>query len=112
MIEAGKLRPIVVMGPRRLRLLPNVPAADEVGLENAHAYTWGGFFLPAGTPPPVVKRLQAEFEKILTSKDVTEHVAFSGVEFDIKTGNELMEFIRSEQTKWGNLVKTAGIKPE
>ena len=60
----------------------------------------------------MVKRLQAEFEKILTSKDLTEHVAFSGVEFDIKSGNELTVFIRSEQTKWGNLVKTAGIKSE
>lgn len=112
MIEAGKLRPIVVMGPRRLRLLPTVPSVDEVGLENAHAYTWGAFFLPAGTPPPVIKRLQAELEKILTSKDVTEHIAFSGVEFDIKSGNELADFIRSEQTKWGNLVKAAGIRTD
>lgn len=112
MIEAGRLRPIVVMGPRRLRLLPNVPAADEVGLENVHAYTSGGFFVPAGTPLPVVKRLQAEFEKILTSKDLTDHVAFAGVDFDIKTGNELTDFIRSEQTKWGNLVKAAGIKSD
>ena len=112
MIEAGKLRPIVVMGPRRLRLLPNVPSADEVGLENAHSYTWGAFFLPAGTPSPVVKRLRAEFEKILTSKELTEHVAFSGVEFDIKSGSELVEFIRSEQTKWGNVVRAAGIKPD
>jgi len=112
MIEAGKLRPIVVMGPRRLRALPNVPAAEEVGLANAHAYTWGGFFLPAGTPPAVVHRLQAEFERILTSKDLTDHVAFAGVDFDIKTGNDLTDFIRNEQAKWRNVVAIAGIKPE
>ena len=110
MIEAGKLRAIAVMGPRRLRLLPAVPSVDEVGLENAHAYTWGAFFVAAGTPPPVMKRLQSEFEKILTNKDLIGHVAFSGVEFDLKTGTALADFIRSEQTKWGNLVRTAGIR--
>ena len=112
MIEAGNLRALAVMGPRRLRLLPTVPSVDEVGLEKAYAYTWGAFFVAAGTPPLVIKRLQAEFERILTHKDLTEHIAFSGVEFDPKTGNALVEFIRSEQTKWGNLVKSAGIKSE
>ena len=112
MIEAGKLRPLVVMGPKRLRLLPNVPSVDEVGLANMYAYTWGGFFVPKGTPPAVVTRLKSEIGKIVSSPDVAGHVAFSGVEFEVRSGNDLTEFIRNEQMKWGNLVKAAGVKAE
>jgi len=112
MIEASKLRPLVVMGPKRLRLLPNVPSVDEAGLANMYAYTWGGFFVPKGTPPAVMTRLNFEIGKILSSLDVSGHVAFSGVEFDIRSGDDLTEFIRNEQMKWGNLVKAADVKAE
>jgi tripartite-type tricarboxylate transporter receptor subunit TctC len=112
MIDAGRLRALAVTGPRRLELLPGVPAVDEVGLPNMHAYTWGGYFVPAGTPPAVMGRLKAEFQSIMSSPDVTGHLAFSGVEFDVAGTNEPIEFIRSEQEKWGALVRAAGIKAE
>jgi tripartite-type tricarboxylate transporter receptor subunit TctC len=112
MIDAGKLQAFAVMGPKRLSLLPKVPTVDEVGLANAYAYTWGGFFVPAGTPPSVMSRLKSELQKILSSPDVTGHLAFSGVEFDVAGTDDLTGFIRSEQAKWGDLVRKAGMKSE
>ena len=112
LIDAGKLRALVVMGPKRLRLLPSVPSVDEVGLANLYAYTWGGFFVPKGIPPAVTTRLRAELEKIASNPDIRDHIGFSGLDFEIRTGSDLMEFIRTEQTKWGNLVRAAGIKAD
>ena len=112
MIEAGKLRALVVMGPKRLRSLPTVPSVDEVGMPDMYAYTWGGVFLPKGTPQPVAIRLQSELQRIAASADIRDHSAFSGMDFEVKTGSDLIEFIRAEQTKWGNLVKVAGVKVE
>lgn len=112
LIEAGKLRALVVMGPKRLRLLPNVPCIDEIGLANAYAYTWGGFFVPKGTPLAVATRLRVELEKIGNSSDIRDHIGFSGVEFEVRSGNDFIDFIRAEQVKWGYLVKAAGIRTD
>lgn len=112
MIEAGKVRALAIMGPKRLRLVPDVPSVDEVGLANMYAYTWGGIFVPKATPQSIALRLKNTIEKIASSPDLTNHVAYAGLEFDVRTGSDLTAFIGAEQIKWGNLIKAAGLKPE
>jgi tripartite-type tricarboxylate transporter receptor subunit TctC len=68
--------------------------------------------VPKGTPLAVATRLRVELEKIGNSSDIRDHIGFSGVEFEVRSGNDFIDFIRAEQVKWGYLVKAAGIRTD
>lgn len=111
-VKAGKLRALGVSSAKRVPLLPEVPTIAESALPGFETGTWYGVVAPAGTPRPVVEKLNREVLRILALPDVQERLAAQGLE---PAGNSPADFsvmIRSEIAKYAKIVKAAGIKAE
>jgi tripartite-type tricarboxylate transporter receptor subunit TctC len=111
-VEQGKLKAIAVTSTRRLPNLPNVPTIDESGVKGYESLSWSGIVAPAGTPRPVIMRLNAAIERILATEDVRGRFASLGVEAVGGPPEAFAAHIRAESEKWGRLVKTAHITLE
>jgi tripartite-type tricarboxylate transporter receptor subunit TctC len=111
-ITAGKLRVLAAASPQRHRLLPDIPSFAELGLPKMDIALWYGIAAPAGTPPPIVQRLNAELARILDMPDIRKSLADQGADIKIGTPDDFAAFMREEQARWGAVVKQAGIKPE
>jgi tripartite-type tricarboxylate transporter receptor subunit TctC len=109
MVAAGRVRALAVTGPRRHRLLPEVPTVAEVGLAAAEATSWGAVMAPAGTPDAVVARLNAVVREALAVPAVQERLAAAGADAVSSTPAELAAAMRSETEKWGRVVREARI---
>jgi len=108
-IQGGRVRALAVTGTRRARLLPEVPTMAEIGLPDAQATSWGAVMAPAGTPAPIIERLNAESRAALALPAVQERLAAAGAEAVSSTPAELATFIRTETEKWGRVVREARI---
>ena len=111
-IKQGKLRPIAVGGTKRIAALPDVPTVAESGLPGFETSQWYGILAPAGTPDAIVKKLNTELNRILKSPEVVERMTADGSVPQGSTPEEFAKFIASEQKRWGQVVKTANIKPD
>jgi tripartite-type tricarboxylate transporter receptor subunit TctC len=111
-IQEGKLRGLAVLADKRVAGLPDVPTMAEAGVPNQEADTLTGIVVPAGTPPEIVALLHREVAKILAMPDVKEKLATLGFIAIANTPAEFAARLKSEFAKWGNVIKTAGIKPE
>jgi len=110
-IKSGKLRPLGVTAGRRSRLLPELPTIAEGGLPGYDAAGWYGLLAPAGTPPEIVRRLNAEVTRILRQPDVVERLSGQGADPVGNAPEAFTAFIRAEIEKWAKLVKAAGMTP-
>jgi tripartite-type tricarboxylate transporter receptor subunit TctC len=111
-IRNGKLRAIAVTGPKRSIAVPEVPTFAESGLAGYDASSWNGILVPAGTPRPIVDKLNAEIVKIMHTPGVLDRLAADG---PIAIGNspeEFASYIKAEQVKWSKVVREANIKVE
>jgi tripartite-type tricarboxylate transporter receptor subunit TctC len=109
-IKAGRLRALAFTGPRRSRVMPDVPTVAEF-YPDFVMVQWYGLFAPAGTPEAVVARLRAETNKTLELPDVKEKLSSAGgVEPWITTPEEFTAEMRSEFATYGKLVKDLGAK--
>lgn len=110
-IKAGRLRPLGVTTPQRTPTLPDVPpVADTIpGFDVA---SWQGLFLPAGTSPAIVTKLNAEVRRIFTLPEVRERIAATGADIATTTPEEFVDYIRSELVKWEKVVKASGARVE
>ena len=111
-IKAGKLRPIAVAAPKRIASLPNVPTFAEVGVPGFDVASWQAVFAPAGTPKPIVQRLNADIAKILKMPDVVARLEELGIDPAAGPPEQLGEDQKSEIAKWAKVVKAANIKPD
>jgi tripartite-type tricarboxylate transporter receptor subunit TctC len=111
-IAAGQLRGIAVAAAVRSPALPNVPTAAESGLPGFEAVQYYGLAAPAGTPQPVVERLNKELQAILKSDDVKKHMLDLGSEPAPGTPADYAANIRTEEGKWAALIKKLGLKIE
>jgi tripartite-type tricarboxylate transporter receptor subunit TctC len=109
-IASGKFRAIAVTAPKRIESLPDVPTIAELGFPGFDAATWSGLVAPAGTPQPIVDRLNAEVNKALKTKDMQQKLRDEGSTPLGGTPKQFAEFLRSEHAKWGAAVRDAGIK--
>jgi tripartite-type tricarboxylate transporter receptor subunit TctC len=108
-IEQGKLRALAVTGPQRLPGMPNVPTLDEAGVKGYESLSWSGIVAPAGTPRPIIMKLNAAIDRILKTDDVKKRLAGLGTEAVGGPPEAFTRHIRTESEKWGRLVKTANI---
>ena len=111
-IRAGKVRPIAVSSAKRHPMLPDVPTIAESGvpgLERFEATSWQGLFAPAGMPPAVLAKLNAEVVKAMDSADIKEFFGSQGFIVGGTTPEQFKAFIDSEVPKWGRVVKAANI---
>ncbi|MCC6194130.1 MAG: tripartite tricarboxylate transporter substrate binding protein [Burkholderiales bacterium] len=109
-IKAGKLRPLLVAAPKRLAALPDVPTAAELGVKGFEVASWQAVFAPAGTPKPIVQKLNAEFAKAMKTPAIQERLAQLAVEPDGGSPESLAEYQKAEIAKWAKVVKEARIK--
>jgi tripartite-type tricarboxylate transporter receptor subunit TctC len=107
-VRAGKLRPIAVTTPTRSPALPDVPTIAESGVPGYSATSWFGLLAPAGTPAPVIAKLNASILKGLADPEVKKKLAEQGAEPHGEKPEQFAEFIRSETAKWGQTVKVSG----
>jgi tripartite-type tricarboxylate transporter receptor subunit TctC len=111
-IKGGTLRALGVTGPRRATGLPNVPTIAEAGLPGYESVQWYGLMAPAGTPAPIIARLQAEIAKSLASPEMQAAMANEGADAVGNKPQEFAAFIRSEIDKWSKVVKAARIEQD
>jgi len=111
-VKAGNVRAIAVSTLKRASSMPDVPTADEQGLKGYNANTNGGFLAPAGTPKPIIDKLNAEINAILKMPDVRAKLEANGIEIQGGTPQEYAAVIKSDLVKWGKVVKEAGIQPD
>lgn len=111
-IQTGKVKALATTGKTRSTVLPNVPTLDESGVKGYEVLAWNGVMVPAGTPPAVINRLNAEISKLASRPDVKEAWAKQAVEPIVMTPQEFDKFIRAEIDKWAEVVRVSGAKPE
>jgi tripartite-type tricarboxylate transporter receptor subunit TctC len=111
-IRAGRIRPIAQTGARRSPVLPDVPTMAEAGLPGVVLDFWLGFFAPAGTPAPVVGRLNGDILKALAIPEVRQQLAAQGADVVGSSPEALREQIRTGIPRMAALVKAARIDPE
>jgi tripartite-type tricarboxylate transporter receptor subunit TctC len=110
-VRGGKLRALGVADRQRMAIMPDVPTLAEGGVP-IEGLGWNGIFVPAGTPQPIIERLQAEISKVLRSKELQEESATRGTVAGGESPQEFAAFVRGEVQKWGKVIKDAGIKAE
>jgi tripartite-type tricarboxylate transporter receptor subunit TctC len=111
-IVSGQLRPLAAASAERHRLLPEVPSFAELGYPRMDISLWYGIVVPAATPPPIVQRLNVELVKILDMPDIRRSFADQGADIKGGTPGSFDAFMREESTRWGEVVRQAGIKLE
>lgn len=109
-IKAGKLIAYAVTSPQRLPMLPDVPTVSEAGLSGYDSTGWFGVVAPAGTPAPVIARLNAEIVAALNDNEIKTSMRNLGVEPAPGTAAEFDAYIKSETVKWAKVIKTSGTK--
>jgi len=110
MVRAGRLRGIAVTSSKRIAALPDVATVAEQGFPGFEDYTWVGLFMPAGSPPEAVARLNTEIEKVLATTDVKERLAALGFEPVGGSPQQFAAYLKKELAKWAAMVKETGAK--
>ncbi len=110
--DAGRMRMLALASPQRSTLAPDLPTMAEAGWTGLEVLTWHGLLAPAGTPPAIVERLQAELQRGLLAPASKEKLATDGIEVVAGTPAELDAFMRADMARWGNVIKTARIRPD
>lgn len=111
-IKAGKVRALVIVGPKRKPAIPDVPTAPEVGLPAFQAAGWAGFLVPTGTPREIVEKLNNAIIAALAQPQFLEWIAGNGTEAVPSTPEEFASYIKAETAKWSKVVKDAKVKVE
>ena len=107
-VRSGKLVPIAVTTAKRSPELPNVPTIAEAGVPGYEATSWFGMFAPAGTPAPVLTKLNTALVKVLNQAEVKKKINDQGAETVSETPEQFAAFIKAESIKWGKVVKESG----
>ncbi len=111
-VKAGESKPLAVAAARRAAQFPNVPTFAELGYKSVEAYAWNGLMVPAGTPRPVIDRIQRDAVAALRVPELRERFASLGVDAIGGTPEDFAQVIRQEHERWGPVIKRANIRAE
>jgi tripartite-type tricarboxylate transporter receptor subunit TctC len=111
-IQSGKLRALAVTSRSKSPVLPDVPTVIDQGIRNFEVIGWFGVLAPAGTPQPVVTRLNREINSILQQPDIRERLAGLGLQGTGGTPEEFQKLIESDTQRYGEAIRRMGIKVE
>jgi tripartite-type tricarboxylate transporter receptor subunit TctC len=111
-IAAGQVRPLFVTSAKRHPNFPDIPTLQESGFPGLVADEWWAILAPAGTPKPIVNKLNAEIARIFALPDVQDRIRKLGIEYIGSTPEGLRDFMRNESAKWEKVIRSAGIQPE
>ena len=107
-IQAGKFRAIAISTQKRSRVLPDIPTIHEQGIKGFDVSVWYAILAAAGTPAPIVQRLNAEFIKAMNMPEAKQRIEAAGYDIVGSTPAELDTFIKAEITRWAKVVKDSG----
>ncbi len=111
-IKSGRLRGLAVMSSTRVAALPEVPTVQELGFPGFEDYTWVGVFVPTGTPPGVVAKINTDINAFLGQADSRERLASFGFDPVGGTSEGFAKYINAEVTKWAKVIRETGAKIE
>jgi tripartite-type tricarboxylate transporter receptor subunit TctC len=111
-VQSGKIRPIAIADSQRSPLMPKLPTVEESGVPGYEVSSWHGFVAPAGTPAPILDKLNREINAILAMDDVRTVFKEQGVVPAGGSRADFSAFIENQMTKWEKVVKQAGIEPQ
>jgi tripartite-type tricarboxylate transporter receptor subunit TctC len=111
-IKAGAIHAIAVAAPHRLAAIPDVPTTAESGLPGLDIVQYYGLAAPAGTPKPIVERLNKELRKVLAMEDIKQRIVADGGGPAPSSPEEYADNIKREEGKWAELIKKLGLKVE
>ncbi|WP_348755330.1 tripartite tricarboxylate transporter substrate binding protein [uncultured Aquincola sp.] len=109
-IKAGKVKALAVTSAKRSAVLPEVPTMQEAGIAGFDVASWQALYAPAGTPPAIVNKLNAELAKIIAQPEMKARMDGLGLEYSPNTAEQFAAFQRTEQAKWAKIVKDGNVK--
>ena len=107
-VKNGKLRALMVTDARRSPAAPEIPSAVDVGLPDMVLITWNGVLAPAGTPAPILDRLNKDVVAVMNTQDMKERMLMHAAEVRTNSRDEFAKFIRDDLVKWSRLVQASG----
>jgi tripartite-type tricarboxylate transporter receptor subunit TctC len=108
-VKAGKLKALAVMSPKRFAAAPDIPSITEAGFPGIEASVWFGLLAPAGTPRPIVDKVNRDIVAILSTQEAKDALLLQGAEPVPMSPKAFDAFLRAEIAKWGKVIKAAGI---
>ena len=109
-LASGKVRAIGIGHPKRVKSMPDVPAIAET-LPGFNNTSWYGLLAPAGTPAPIIDKVNAEMTRAAANPEFIKHIESIGLEIASSTPKEMGDLIRMELARWTKVINAAGIKP-
>lgn len=110
--DRGSVRVLAVTGKQRIPALPNTPTFSELGMSEFDLVGWFSFFMPAGTPKPIVEKMHAAMREAYKTKEFSDYLASSGLGASDATVDQFTAQVRDEYEKWGRLIKSNNIRIE
>jgi tripartite-type tricarboxylate transporter receptor subunit TctC len=108
-VRAGRLRALAVSSGKRFSAMPELPTVAESGVPGFDVSSWYGLFVPAKTPPAIVRKMNADAVAVLRDPQVRERLEGLGLEVVGSTPEQMAAFLRAEMAKWEPVIKSAGI---
>jgi tripartite-type tricarboxylate transporter receptor subunit TctC len=109
-ILGGQIKTVALASAQRSQLMPEIPAAPESGFPDLVVSTWFGIFAPAGTPEPIVKKLNATAVVALRDPDVVKRLMEAGADPMPGSPHEFGQFVAHELRRWREIIQKNGIK--
>jgi tripartite-type tricarboxylate transporter receptor subunit TctC len=109
-IRSGRLKALAVTSERRSQAFPALPSISEAAIRSYSAVQWYGVLAPAGTPQPIVERLNREVRQVLRIEEIKAPLLAEGAELADATPAHFAQFIKQEAAKWQVVVKQSGAR--
>ncbi len=109
-IKSGKIRALAVTTKQRVKQFPDLPTMDEQGLKGYETYSWQAFFMPAGTPKPVVARFNAELGKALQDPAIQKRLEDLTMTITFSSPEQLAAHVAEQLATWGPITKATGVQ--
>lgn len=110
LVKGGQVKALAVTSKERIAALPDVPTAREQGLADDEDATWVAFFVPAKTPPAIVEKINADVNAVVSDKGVQQQLDKIGFRAVGGSVEQADRYVKSEITKWGDVIRTLGLK--
>jgi tripartite-type tricarboxylate transporter receptor subunit TctC len=111
-VRSGAVRALGTTGPKRAKVLADVPTMMEAGVSNFHTQAWFAIFAPGGTPRDIISKLNADISAVLALPAVQERLDSLGIEVTVGGPDQLAELIKSDLATWGPVVEKSGMAKE
>ena len=110
LVKEGRVKALAVTGAKRSAITPSVPTMVESGVPGCVFQTWNGFFVPAGTPPAVIAKLNTEIARILRSPEIEKRLSGEGAEIAAGSPESFGAFVKAEREKLAKIIKAANLR--